>query len=75
MEDFRYVVDEIKEFDEYYEIRFQDDPTNRYTRWIDKKNGHLFLSQRDKEILNFSDSEFTNVCMYCFNNDISFYCG
>jgi ribosome biogenesis SPOUT family RNA methylase Rps3 len=74
MEKFKFEVETIKEFEDYYEIKFKDDHTNRYTRWIDKKNGCLFLSQRDKEILNFSDEEFTNVCMYCFNNGIAFYC-
>jgi hypothetical protein len=74
MEQFKYEVQEIKEFSDYFEIKYKLDPTNRYTRWIDKKNGYLFLSMRDKEILNFSDEEFTNVCMYCFNNDIAFYC-
>lgn len=74
MDKFKFEVETIKEFNDYFEIKFKDDATNKYTRWIDKKNGYLFLSLRDKEILNFCDEEFTNVCMYCFNNGIAFYC-
>jgi hypothetical protein len=70
---FKYEVEEIINCPDNFEIRFKDDPTNNYTRWIDKRDGYLYFSHVDKYILSFDDEEIKNICLYCYKHDISLY--
>jgi uncharacterized C2H2 Zn-finger protein len=71
--EFGYEVEIIIECPENFEVRFKNDKDNRYTRWIDKRDGYLFFSHKDKKILNFKDEELQNICLYCYKNNISLY--
>jgi hypothetical protein len=71
--DFKYEVEVIIECPDNFEIRFKGDTDNSYTRWIDKRDGYLYFSHKDKKILGFKDEELKNICLYCYQNDISLY--